>query len=38
MIGGLVGSASNATFSAEDIQFPTDLNSIQDRKDEAMLG
>lgn len=32
------GSTSNAALSADDFQFPSDLISIQDRKEEAMLG
>lgn len=34
IVGG--GSGSNAAF--EDFHFPSDLISIQDRKEEAMLG
>ncbi|KAF3449381.1 hypothetical protein FNV43_RR10109 [Rhamnella rubrinervis] len=35
--GGGGGSSSNAALSTEDFYFPSDLISIQDRKDEAML-
>ncbi|OWM64161.1 protein SAMBA isoform X2 [Punica granatum] len=31
------GSTSNGALSADDFQFPSDLISIQDRKEEAML-
>ncbi|KAK4770338.1 hypothetical protein SAY87_030870 [Trapa incisa] len=31
------GTSSNAALSADDFQFPSDLISIQDRQEEAML-
>ncbi|KAJ7943856.1 Valine--tRNA ligase [Quillaja saponaria] len=35
--GGGGGSSSNAALSGDDFHFPSDLISIKDRKDEAML-
>ncbi|EXB66527.1 hypothetical protein L484_017765 [Morus notabilis] len=35
--GGGGGSGSNAAFSADDLYLPSDLISVQDRKDDAML-
>ncbi|KAL5551027.1 hypothetical protein UlMin_001203 [Ulmus minor] len=37
IVGGGGGSSGNAGVSTDDFYFPTDLISIQDRKDEAML-
>ncbi|PON48272.1 valine-tRNA ligase [Parasponia andersonii] len=36
-VGGGGGGGSNAALSTDDFYFPSDLVSIQDRKDEAML-
>jgi len=36
MIGGNAGQSSS--LAADDFNFPTDLISIQDRKDEALNG
>lgn len=36
--GGGGGSGSNAAFSADDLYLPSDLISVLDRKDDAMLG
>ncbi|XP_059275649.1 protein SAMBA [Lycium barbarum] len=36
MMGGNVGPTSSSSIAVDDFNFPTDLISIQDRKDEAL--